>query len=102
MDTDILKLLVVLVAFFYLNSIVKREADNRNFWIMNIGLLLLLFASVLDYTDGIMSMDYVPVLGNKAAFHDVLEDQFGDTPGIALFAFGAFREILRKRNKQVS
>lgn len=63
---------------------------------MNAGLSLLLFASTLDFTDGVRSLNKVPVIGQRAPFHDVLEDQFGDLPGFALFAIGAFREIMGK------
>ena len=98
MNPDIFKLIVVLIALLYLNLKLRpSQIDPKNYWIMNIGLLLLLFASVLDFADGIKALDNFPILGKKAPFHDVLEDQFGDIPGLALFIFGAFREILRKK-----
>lgn len=97
MNQDILKLIVVLAAFIYLNLKVRPRAKALNYWVMNIGLCLLIFASVLDFTDGFKVLDDIPVLGKKDPFHDLLEDQFGDTPGLALFALGAFKEILRKR-----
>jgi len=95
MNQDIAKLIVVLAAFLYLNVVIRPRIRGRNYWLMNAGLLLLLFAATLDFTDGIKSMDYVPILGHKAPMHDLLEDQFGDTPGFMLFAFGAFCEILK-------
>ena len=97
MNIDILKLIVVSAAFFYFNFKVKPYISRPNFWIMNIGLLLLLLASILDFTDGFKCLNHIPILGKKALFHDVLEDQFFDTPGLALFALGAFREILKSR-----
>jgi hypothetical protein len=96
MNIDILKLLVVLVAFIYFNLKVKLHINRANFWIMNIGLCLLLFAAVLDFCDGIDSLDNFPILGKEAPWHDILEDQFGDTPGLALFLLGAFREIIQR------
>lgn len=65
---------------------------------MNIGLVLLIVASISDYTDGIESLNYVPVIGGQAPFHDFIEDQVCNTPGFALFAFGAFREIMKKKH----
>jgi len=97
MNSDILKPIIVLAAFLYFNLIVGKEVDRRNFWIMNIGLALLLFAAILDFADGITAMNNVPILGRSDPFHDILEDQFADTPGLALLIFGAFREILRKK-----
>jgi hypothetical protein len=69
---------------------------------MNAGLTLLLFASVLDFTDGIKALNHVPIIGQRAPHHDVLEDQFGDIPGFALFALGALREIMRKDEEPVT
>jgi len=97
MNIDILKLIVVLIVFLYLNLKVKPCISRPNFWIMNIGLLLLLLASILDFTDGFKCLNHIPILGKKAPLHDVLEDQFFDTPGLALFALGAFREILKSK-----
>lgn len=99
MDLDILKLIVVLTAFLYLHIKVKPHISPINYWIINVGLLLLLFASVLDSADGFRSLNHIPIIGRQAPFHDVLEDQFGDIPGFALFALGAFREIMRGKNK---
>lgn len=100
MNEDILKLIVVFAAFLYLNLKVRPHISATNYWIMNVGLCLLLFASVLDFSDGFKGLDNVPILGKKAPFHDTLEDQLGDTPGLALFALGAFKEILRRKNKK--
>ena len=97
MNLDIFKLIVVLIALLYLNIKIRPNISLPNLVIMNIGLLLLLFASVLDFTDGLRSLDNVPILGGEDPWHDTLEDQFGDIPGLAKFIFGAFREILRKK-----
>lgn len=94
MNLDIMKLIVVLSAVLFLNIRLKHRIEPKNFWIMNAGLFLLLFASVLDFTDGIKSLNHFAVIGKKAPFHDVLEDQFGDIPGLALFVLGAFRQML--------
>lgn len=96
MNLDIFKLIVVLIALFYLNLKIKPHINSTNYRIMNIGLCLLLFASVLDFTDGFKSLKYFPILGKKGYLHGILEDQFGDIPGLALFILGTFREILRK------
>lgn len=99
MNLDILKLIVVLISLLYLNLKVKPRSNSVNYRIMNVGLYLLLFSSLLDFTDGFKSLSYVPILGKKYLFHDLLEDQFSNTPGFALFVFGAFREIMGiKRN----
>ena len=101
MNLDVLKLIIVLIALIWLNlGIRPPRITPPNYWIMNIGLLLLLFASVLDFADGIKSMDNFPILGHKAPFHDTLEDQFFDMPGLAIFILGAFREILRNINRK--
>ncbi|MDJ0862436.1 MAG: hypothetical protein QNK18_10570 [Gammaproteobacteria bacterium] len=91
---DILKVIAVLVALIYLNTKAKSRVSSTNYRIMNAGLSLLMFAAILDFTDGIRALDQVPVIGQRAPFHDVLEDQVGDMPGFALFALGAFREIM--------
>lgn len=91
---DIFKVLAVLGALVYLNTKAKERVSTTNYRIMNAGLSLLLFASMLDFTDGIRALDKVPVVGQRAPFHDVLEDQVGDMPGFTLFALGAFREIM--------
>ncbi len=92
---DILKVLAVLSALLYLNRRAKSRVSTTNYRIMNAGLSLLLFASILDFTDGFRALDKVPVIGQRAPFHDILEDQVGDMPGFTLFALGAFREIMR-------
>lgn len=97
MNPDFLKLIVVLAAILYLNFKVSPKISRPNLVLMNIGLSLLLFAALLDFTDGFKSLDYLPILGKKAPFHDFLEDQIGDTPGLALFALGAFRELISKK-----
>lgn len=97
MDSDILKVVVVLIAFLYFNLKVRPNMGKFNYWIANTGLLLLLFASVLDFADGFQSLNNIPILGRNAPFHDILEDQFGDTPGLALFAMGMFKQILRRK-----
>jgi len=97
MDSDILKVVVVLTAFFYFNLKLRPNMNRFNYWIANTGLLLLLFASVLDFADGFQSLNNIPVLGRNAPFHDIMEDQLGDTPGLALFALGMFKQILRRK-----
>ena len=93
---DILKVVAVFAALVYLNTKAKSRVSTTNYWTMNTGLSLLLFASILDFTDGIRGLDRVAVIGQRAPYHDVLEDQFGDIPGFALFALGALREIMKK------
>ena len=98
---DILKVMAVLAAIIYLNKKAKSRVSTTNYWIMNSGLSLLMFAAILDFTDGIPALNHVPVIGQRAPYHDLLEDQFGDLPGFSLFALGAFREIMgRKRSKK--
>ena len=93
---DLLKVIVVLSVIIYLNKKAKSRISSANFRTMNVGLGLLLFASILDFTDGIRALNHVPIIGQRAPFHDILEDQFGDIPGFALFALGALKEIMRK------
>ena len=95
---DILKVVAVLAAIAYLNKKVKTKVSTANYWTMNTGLFLLLFASTLDFSDGIRAWNHVPIIGQRAPFHDILEDQFGDLPGFSLFAIGAFRAIMEKAN----
>ena len=102
MDLDALKLIVVLVAFLYLNLKARPQISSGNYWIMNVGLFLLLVAATLDFTDGIAGLNNFPILGKKAAFHDIIEDQFADTPGLALFILGTFREIIKKSKQNRS
>ncbi|MEW6009551.1 MAG: hypothetical protein AB1629_07960 [Candidatus Omnitrophota bacterium] len=97
MNLDFLKVIVVLIALALLNFKIRPSLSSLNFFIMNLGLFLLLFAASLDFTDGIKELDYLPVLGKQAAYHDLLEDQFGDTAGLALFIFAAFREIITRQ-----
>jgi hypothetical protein len=99
MDFDILKLLVVLTASVYFNLKIKSQMKSVNCWLVNIGLCLLLFASLLDFTDGISKISDVPILGSHAPFHDILEDQLGDTLGLALFILGVFKQILKENTK---
>ena len=96
MNPDFFKLIVVLVAFIYLNLKVRKHMSLQNYRIMNIGLCLLLFAAILDVTDGFKSLDYMPILGKESAVHDVLEDQICDAPGLAIFAFAAIKDLLTK------
>jgi len=100
MNFDILKLLVVAAALLYFNIRVAGSLKGSDRWLINIGLTLLLFASVLDYADGIRALDNVAIIGRNAPMHDTLEDQFGDIPGLAFFAFGAFRALLQKTKIQ--
>ena len=93
---DILKVLAVLAAIIYLNTKAKSQVSTTNYRLMNTGLSLLLFASILDFTDGVRALNHVPIIGQRAPFHDLLEDQFGDLPGFSLFALGAFRELKEK------
>ena len=97
MDWDILKLVVVLGALIYFNLKVKSQMSPANYWLVNIGLCLLLLASLLDFTDGISRLNNVPILGANDPIHDTLEDQLGDTLGLALFTFGVFKQILKNK-----
>lgn len=96
MNPDFLKVVVVLLAFIYLILKLSHFISLANLRLMIIGLSLLMFAAILDFSDDIQSLDYVPILGKKAPYHDFLEDQVADTTGLALFFLGVFRE-LRKR-----
>ena len=93
---DLMKVVAVVTALVYLNTKAKSHVSTPNYRIMNAGLSLLLFAAVLDFTDGIPALNHVPIIGQRAPYHDLLEDQFGDIPGFALFAFGALREIMNR------
>lgn len=94
---DIFKTIAVLAALIYLNTKARKHVSTSNYWIMNTGLSLLLFASILDFTDGIPALNKVPIIGQRAPHHDFLEDQIGDMPGFSLFAIGAFRAIMGKK-----
>jgi hypothetical protein len=91
---DVLKVIAVISALVYFNKKLKPRVSTENYRTMNAGLTLLLFASILDFTDGIPALNKVPVIGQRAPYHDLLEDQFGDLPGFVLFAFGAFKELM--------
>ena len=97
---DLLKVVAVVTALIYLNTKAKSRVSTPNYRIMNAGLSLLLFAAILDFTDGIPALNHVPIIGQRAPYHDLLEDQFGDIPGFALFAFGALREIMSKEKEK--
>lgn len=99
MNLDILKLIIVFIAILYFSLKVRPHMKPANYRIATIGLGLLLFAAVLDFCDGIRALDNVLILGRNCPFHDILEDQFGDSPGLALFIIGVFREIINKRNR---
>ena len=99
MNFDIIKFFVVITGLFVLNTRLKSQTGIVNLVVMNAGLCLLLIASFLDFTDGFHSLDQIPVIGKKAPLHDLIEDQFADTPGIALFIWGAFRAIATARKK---
>jgi hypothetical protein len=58
---DIFKVLAVLAAMIYLNKKAKHRVSTANYWTMNAGLSLLLFAAVLDFTDGIPALNKVPI-----------------------------------------
>ena len=101
MNPDFLKVVVVLAAFIYLHFKLRPHISAINLSLMSIGLLLLLFAAVLDFSDGFKCLDNVAILGKNAPFHDFLEDQIGDTPGLALLLLGAFRQLLRGRTERL-
>jgi len=94
---DILKVIVVIAAIFYLNLKIKKYLSASDCLMMNVGLSLILFSSVLDYTDDLARIEYFPIFGRKAYLHDVLEDQFGWCLGFSLFVFGVFRSISRRK-----
>lgn len=98
MNLDFLKVAVVLTALVFLNLKIRPRLSSLDFLIMNLGLFFLLFASIVDFTDGIKSLDYVPILGDQAAYHDLLEDQLGDTTGLALFVLAAFRGLAKRKH----
>jgi hypothetical protein len=95
---DLLKVVAVLTVLYYLNTRARSRVSRTNLRIMNSGLGLLLFASILDFTDGIRALNQVAVIGQRAPYHDVLEDQLGDIPGFALFALGALRQIMERND----
>ena len=97
MNADFLKVVIVTVAllFFLIKLAPKLTPLSRN--LICIGLFLLLFSGILDFTDNIAFFDEVPVLGRSDPYHDMLEDQLGDSLGLILVFFGSFRELLKKR-----
>ncbi len=93
-NEDIFKLIVISVAFvfFYL----KAKAGNiapLNRFLISAGLLLLFSAAFLDFTDGLEAFQNTPILGRSDPWHDILEDQVFDTPGLVLLLWGSFREM---------
>ena len=98
MNVDISKLVVALLGFLFFNFKVKKHISPRNIWFINVGLFLILCASVLDFTDGVNSLKDVPIFGREDPLHDFLEDQVFDTLGLALFIFGVFRGVLKKKD----
>ncbi len=101
MNPDFTKLLVVLVAFCYLISKVKSNISTINYRLIYTGLLLLLFAAFLDFSDGFKALDYIPIIGKQAPFHDILEDQIGDTLGLLFFSLGVFREFRTSQKRRL-
>ncbi len=97
MNWDILKLVIVFIALLYFSLKVRPYMKPANYWMATIGLCLLLFAAILDFCDGIRALDNVLILGRNCPFHDTLEDQFGDSPGLALFIIGVFKEIISRK-----
>ncbi len=97
MNADFLKVVIVAVAllFFLIKLAPKLTPLNRN--LICIGLFLLLFAGILDFTDNIVAFNEVAILGRLDPYHDLLEDQLGDSLGLILVFFGSFRELLRKK-----
>ena len=97
MNVDFLKVIIVSAAilFFLIKLAPRLTPVNRN--LICIGLFLLLFAGILDFTDNVAIFDELPVLGRLDPYHDVLEDQLGDSLGLILVFIGSFRELLRKR-----
>lgn len=95
MNEDILKLFVVWAASYYFNLKIKARVSRGNLWIISMGLILLLGAAFLDFTDGFPSLNHVFILGKEYPWHDFLEDQVFDTPGLALLILGTFRELSR-------
>ena len=96
LNPDILKFITILVALFYFNLKVKPHVSPVNTRLINLGLALILFSSFLDYVDGVKALSNISLLNRENIVHDVLEDQVGDTCGIALFILGTFREIFGK------
>ena len=97
MNIDVLKVIVLLIALIYFNRKLKGDVSQASFWMINIGLFLILFAAVLDYCDGLRAFNFVPILGKMDPVHDFLEDQIGDTLGLLFFITGTFRELIKKR-----
>ena len=100
MNPDFLKVVVVLAAFIYLHFKLRPHISAINLSLMSIGLFLLLFASVLDFSDGFKCLDNVAILGKNAPYHDFLEDQIGDTPGLTFLLLGAFREFMAPQKRR--
>ena len=99
LNPDILKFITILVTLFYFNLKVKPHVTLVNTRLINVGLCLILFASFLDYVDGVRALNNIPLFNGENILHDLLEDQVGDTCGIALFIVGTFREIFGKGKK---
>jgi hypothetical protein len=93
-NEDILKLIVIGVAFAYFRLKVNIASSNRG--LISIGLILLFSAAVLDFADGIKALENTPILSRADPWHDILEDQVFDTLGLVLLLFGSFREMNAK------
>jgi len=85
---------VFIAVWFY--RIGKGRRKSVDFRIMMLGLALFLVSGFADYIDDFPALNALPVFGREAPYHDVVEDQIGDTLGFALFALGAGR-LLRRR-----
>lgn len=97
MNEDILKLIVICVAATYFWLVTKKHMTVANQILVGMGLIFLFCASFLDFADGVPAFEDTPILGRSDPWHDILEDQVFDTPGLILVFLGAFREIRRKR-----
>lgn len=98
MNIDVTQVAVVVTVIIIFNFRVRPFLSRSNLLKANAGLLLLLFTAIMDFTDGIRSLDNVPILGNKAPYHDILEDQFFYNLGLILFCLGVFKALVSKKD----
>jgi hypothetical protein len=91
---DAFKLAVVLAIMilflFRVGNLMRNPGYGK---ITLVGISLLLFSNIIDFTDEFILLDKVFILGKQAPFHDFLEDSVGLGLGLVLFSWGLFSHI---------
>lgn len=84
-----LKVIVIIWAIVSFLVIGKGRPKTKHTLVTFVGLGLLLFSVVLDFTDEFEVLDKVFIIGRSYPWHDVCEDLIGFTLGFALFVWAA-------------